>query len=314
MASPPRLDAYHFYEREWADYRELAEEFEWEIPETFNIASYVCDRWADDGDRVAIFAESGDGDRRTYTFREVRDVTNRLANFLREEGIERGDRVAVNTPQSPETVFAHVAIWKLGAVSVPMSTLFGPDALEYRLADCDVRAVVVDESNVEALRAIEGSVDSLETVLTVGVADREADERDLYSAIDGHSTQFDPVETRAEENAIILYTSGTTGDPKGVVHAHRSLLGFLPTIVTTVGNGEVRPDDVFWSPSEWAWIGTLFLVVFPPLFYGNPTVAYDAGKFDPEEAFELIDRYGVTNFFAPPTALRMMMQVEKPGA
>lgn len=306
-----RLDAYHFYEVDFESYDHLHEEFEWEVPAEFNMARYICDRWAGT-DRVALFAENEAGEERTYTFEEFQRVANRLANHLRERGVERGDRVGVNAPQKPETLFAHVAAWKLGAVSVPLSTLFGPDALSYRLDDSDAVACIVDESNVDALREVRDGLETLETVLTVD-ATAEAGETEFWDAIEDRSNEFDTVETDAEDDAIIIYTSGTTGDPKGVRHAHRVLLGHLPLFVTTFCNMSIEEDDVYWTPAEWAWVASLFDVLFPGLYYGKPVLAYAGGPFDAETAFELVEKYEVTNFFAPPTALRMMMQVDASG-
>ncbi|MDF9747550.1 acyl-CoA synthetase [Natrinema salsiterrestre] len=311
MTAGTRLDAYHFYDDEWESYEQLRESFEWEVPDRFNMATYVCDRWAEDKGRVALFAEDEDGNTATYTFWQLRNITNQLANHLRERGVEPGDRIGVNTPQRPAAVIAHVACWKLGAMSVPLSTLFGPDAVGYRLADCDAVAAVVDESNAETLREARTDLPDLETVLTVGDVDRRDDETDLWDAIEDYSREFEPVETDPEDDAVLIYTSGTTGDPKGVRHAHRMLLGHLPLFITTFGNVDLQAGDVFWTPAEWAWIASLFDVVVPALFYGKPVVAYNGGQFDPETAFDLLERYGVTNFFAPPTALRMMMQVEE---
>ncbi|QCC61686.1 AMP-binding protein [Natrinema thermotolerans] len=312
MTRGQRLDAYHFYEDDWDSYEQLREAFEWEVPDRFNMATYLCDRWADDKSRVALFAEDAAGTEETYTFWQMRNVTNRLANYLRSQGVEAGDRVGVNAPQRPETVFAHLAAWKLGAMSVPLSTLFGPDAVEYRLEDCDAVAAVVDESNIENFREARASLSDLETTLTVGdvTPDEAAGEAAFWNAIADHSREFDTVETDAEDDAILIYTSGTTGDPKGVRHAHRLVLGHLPLFVTTFGNMDLQDGDVFWTPAEWAWIASLFDVVMPALYYGKPVVAYNGGQFDPASAFRLIERYGVSNFFAPPTALRMMMQVD----
>ncbi|EMA36179.1 acyl-CoA synthetase [Halococcus hamelinensis] len=308
-ADASRLDAYHFYEDDWEDYDHLREGFEWDVPERANIASYLCDRWANDEGRVALYAENEAGAERSYTFAELQETANRLANYLAERGVERGDRVGVNAPQKPETVFAHVAAWKLGAVSVPLSTLFGPDALGYRLDDSDAVACVVDESNLDALRAVRDDCPALETVVTVD-GDPDGDETDFWDAIDGRSSDFETVDTDAEADAIVIYTSGTTGEPKGVRHAHRVIFGHLPLFLTTFCNMELDSDDTFWTPSEWAWVASLFDVVFPGLYYGKPVLAYAGGPFDAEKAFELVETYGVTNFFAPATALRMMMQVD----
>ena len=301
-----RLDAYHLHEEPWDSYDELRSEFEWQIPEKFNIAEYTCDRWADDKGRVAVF-ESQYGQEDTYTFWQLRNATNRLANYLRSNGVERGDRVGINAPQRVETLISHLACWKLGAVSVPLSTLFGPEALSYRLSDADAVAAVVDESNVEDFREVRDETVSADSTLVVGDAEPEAGEANFWSAIESEPRTFDVVETDAEDDAIVIYTSGTTGEPKGVRHAHRMLLGHLPLFVTTFCNMSIEDGDVFWTPAEWAWVAALFDVVFSSLYYGRPVVAHNAGKFDPGEAFEIIERYGVSNFFAPPTGLRMMI-------
>jgi acetyl-CoA synthetase len=314
MSEQLRLDTYHFYEQEWDGYDDLLESFEWEVPESFNMASYVCDRWAEERGRVALFADDGAGNTETYTYWQLQNAANSLANHLADRGVSRGDRVGINAPQRPETVISHVACWKLGAVSVPLSTLFGTDAVSYRLDDAGAVACIVDSSNVETVREVVDDVPSLDDILTVGVDDPGAGETDFWTAVDGASREFETVETDAEEDAIIIYTSGTTGDPKGVRHAHRLLLGNLPLVVTAFCNMEMHDSDVFWTPSEWAWVATLFDVVFPCLFYGRPLVAYTADeKFDPEAAMTIIERYGVSNFFAPPTALRMMVQLDDPS-
>jgi acetyl-CoA synthetase len=312
MTGAPRLDAYHFYEAEWEDYDALREAFDWEVPERFNMAAYVCDRWAEKRGRVALFYEDGGGHTETYTFWQLRNAANRLANHLADAGVGRGDRVGVNAPQRPETVVSHLAAWKLGATSIPLSTLFGPDGLRYRLDDASAVAAVVDESNVGPFREARADLPDLHTALTLG-ADPGAGETDFHDALQGSSREFDTVDTDAEDEGLLIYTSGTTGDPKGVRHVQRVLLGHLPLFLTTLGNMELTDRDVFWTPSEWAWIASLFDVVFPAMYYGRPVLAYRGGQFDPETAFELIERYGVTNFFAPPTALRMMQQVEDPG-
>ena len=312
MTDAPRLDAYHFYEEEWEDYDALRAAFDWEVPDRFNMAAYTCDRWADERGRVALFYEDSAGSTGTYTFWQLRNAANRLANHLADAGVGRGDRIGVNAPQRPETVVSHLAAWKLGATSIPLSTLFGPDGLRYRLDDASAVAAVVDESNVGPFREARQGLPGLHTAITID-ASPGADETDFDDALAGASREFDTVDTGAEEEGLLIYTSGTTGDPKGVRHAQRVLLGHLPLFLTTFGNMELTDRDVFWTPSEWAWIASLFDVVFPGLYYGRPVLAYRGGQFDPETAFELIERYGVTNYFAPPTALRMMQQVDDPG-
>jgi acetyl-CoA synthetase len=311
MSSPPRLDAYHFYEQEWDSYEQLCESFEWEIPEAFNIAEYVCDRWASDRGRVALFAEDAAGNEEAVTFWQLQNDANRLANHLAEQGIGRGDRIGVNVNQRPAAMITHIAAWKLGAVSVPLSLLFGPDALRYRLGDCDASACVVEDVNLDSLREIKPELD-METVLTIGNVDHEDDEEDFWTALEGRSRERETVTTDAEDDAVIIYTSGTTGPPKGVLHAHRFLLGHLPVVAEAFLETGDTDDNLFWTPVEWSWVGSLFSVVVPAHYYGLPVVAYAGGQFDPEKAYDLIDTYGITYVTGPPTAMRMMSQVEDP--
>jgi len=308
MTHEGRLDAYRFHEQSWESYDELREDFEWDVPERFNMAEYVCDRWADDRGRVALFAEDAAGNRETYTFRDLATASNRLANYLTTRGIEPGERVGVNLPTTPETLITHLAAWKLGAVSLPLSTTFGPDALAYRLRDCEASGCIVHGRNLEALR--DAGVD-LDVTMVVGDATPADDEVGFWSAIDDQHRDFETATTTATEDAFILYTSGTTGDPKGVLHTHQLLLGNLPQFLTTTCNLRLNKDDVFWMPVEWSWIA-IFAAIVPALFYGYPVMGHESERFDPERAFELIDTYELTNCLFPPTGLRMMRQVDRP--
>jgi acetyl-CoA synthetase len=312
----PRIERYTYYfDREWDSYEEIYEDFEWEIPEQFNHADYICDRWAQDKSRVAIFSEDDAGNERVYTYWQLSNITNQLANYLAAHGVEEGDRVGINTPQKPETIIAHIATWKLGAVSVPLSTLFGPDGLRYRLDDCDAKVCIGDETNIEPLRDIVPDLPALETVLTVDEPDPRDGETDFWEAIEGQPRTFENVDTRADDDAIIIYTSGTTGDPKGALHGHDVLLSVLPVIATMGFNLEYSESDLTWTPSEWSWVGPMYSVLFPSMYYGKPILSYHTdGTFDPEKAFELIEKYGVTFSLLPPTAIRMMMKTENPGA
>lgn len=304
-----RLSAYHFYEESWASYDELYRAFSWECPDTFNMAEYTCDRWAKRDDRVALYAADEEGRDERWSFRELRKEADRLANYLRHRGIERDDRVAIISPQRPETLVAHLATWKLGAISVPMSILFGPDALRHRLNSSGALACIVDARSLPGLRKVVTSTD-LETILAID-AEAGADGETTYtSALEQSSPDLETVTTDPEEPALITYTSGTTGQPKGAVQVQRLLLGALPIFMLSSCNVSLEEEAVFWAPAEWAWVGTLFTIVFPALFFGRPVVAYDAHGFDPEGAFRVIEQYDVTNFHAPPTALRMMTKAD----
>lgn len=307
----PKLDAYHLDEGDWESYDQLVESFEWEIPDEFNIATYICDRWAEtDPDRVALYIKDDQRGKGKYTFGEIQTAANRLANYFETRGVGRGDRIGVNVPQKAESVIGHVAAWKLGAVSVPLSTLFGTEGLRYRLDDSGASACLIDESTIDVYRSVAGELTDLETVLTVGDVEPADNETDFWDALKGHSSEFETVTTSAEDDLTIFYTSGTTGNPKGVRHAHRMHLGHLPLFSAWFTSLELTDDDVYWTPASWTWMGGLGIVVLPAMYYGKPTVGWN-DQFEGEDVFGLVEEYGITNYWIPPTALRMMMQNEE---
>jgi len=298
-----------------SSYEEIQRRFGWRVPERYNIGVDVADGQSErHGDRLAlIFLDEHHRERR-LSFREVTALANRFANALRARGLERGDRLAVLLPQTPETAIAHVAAFKAGLISVPLFTLFGEDALEFRLADSGAKALITDAAGYAKLQAIRDRLPALERVFVTGeTADSGslAFEAELAQAKD----TFTAVDTAGDDPAIIIYTSGTTGNPKGALHAHRVLLGHLPG-VEMPHELFPQPGDLFWTPADWAWIGGLFDVLLPAWHHGVPVLAYRARKFDPEEAFALMARHEVRNTFMPPTALKLMRQAggDKPPA
>jgi acetyl-CoA synthetase len=307
----PRLEAYRFHEREWRGYDELYEAFEWDVPEAFNAVTYCCDRWAEaDPTRVAIRAIEA-GDDAEYTYGDLASMTNRLAAYLRSRGIERGDRVGVSGAQKVEFVAAHLATWKLGAVTVPLSLLLGPDGLAYRLQDSGASAFVVDAATLESLREVREDCTAIDTVLTVDGEPGDG-EAAFHAAIDGASTTVETRRTEADDPAALLYTSGTTGPPKGVVHAHRFLLGILPVYLTVCRNMDPATDRPVYSPVEWSWVATLYTGVLSSLYYGVPIVADADPEFDPERTLDIVDRHGVGVLAGPTTVYRMLMGAFEP--
>ncbi len=292
-------------------YDELRARFRWDIPEFYNIGVDVCDRWAAaEPDRLALIDARDDGDR-TFTYADLRDLSNQTANLLLGEGIARGDRVGILLPQTPETAYSHIAVYKLGGIAIPLFTLFGAEALEYRLANSGAAAVITNREGAAKIAALRAALPGLKVVLSI---DGEADgARDFHALRAAQSTAFAPAETRAEDPAVIIYTSGTTGPPKGALHAHRVLLGHLPGVEMS-HDFLPQPGDRIWTPADWAWIGGLLDVLMPALHHGVPIVAKRFAKFTGEAAFELIRKYGVRNAFLPPTALKLMRAVADPAA
>jgi acetyl-CoA synthetase len=292
------------------DYPELYRQFRWQVPAAYNIGVDVCDRWAEaDPRRTAIVHARPDGTSDAVSFGWLKETSNRLANALRAHGVKRGDRVAILLPQAPEVVAAHVAIYKLGAVVLPVAVVFGPDALAYRLQNSGAIALVTNAVGVAKLADIRGETPDLKFVLCVdGTA---AGALDFADTVARASPEFTPEPTSADDPAMMIYTSGTTGQPKGALHAHRVLLGHLPG-VELPHDFFPQPGDLFWTPADWAWAGGLLDVLLPSLHHGVAVVARRFDKFDPEEAFALMARTGVRNAFIPPTALRMLRSAESP--
>jgi len=285
-------------------YRALYESFRWSVPAEFNIATVCSRRWASESSRIALHCEDERGNRASYTYAALQADANRLSNALRALGVQRADRVAIVLPQRPETAVAHIAIYQLGAVAMPLSLLFGPDALEYRLQDSGAVAAIVDATALPALESIGDRCPDLKNLIVVDEVTSAA--RDWSTLLAAASDRFETVVTRASDPALLIYTSGTTGPPKGALMPHSALIGNLPGFVASQ-NWFPQAGDVFWSPADWAWTGGLMDALLPTLYFGFPIVG-TRGRFAPDRAFELMQRYGVTNAFLFPTALKMMMK------
>ena len=237
----------------------------------------------------------------------LKDLSNRLANALAGLGAARGDRVAILLGQGLACGLAHLAAYKAGMIALPLFTLFGEEALEYRLADSGARVLVTDSANLPKVEAIRERLPGLEhVILADGAASHDLS---LAELLDRASGDFMPVATAADDPALIIYTSGTSGQPKGALHAHRVLLGHLPG-VELPHHFFPRPGDRFWTPADWAWIGGLLDVLLPSWFHGVPVVAHRMVKFDPERAMALMRDHAVRNVFLPPTALKLMRRAE----
>ncbi|HEV8391943.1 MAG TPA: AMP-binding protein, partial [Dongiaceae bacterium] len=291
-------------------YSALTGDFRWQVPARYNIGADVCDRWAAlEPGRVALSVVGPDSAVRDHTYGELRERSNQLANLLRGLGIGQGDRVAVLLPQAPETAIGHIAIYKLGAIAVPLFVLFGPEALQYRLANSGARAVLTNRGGAAKLAEIRGGLPDLTHVFCIDGAAPGC--RDLAAALADQPAEFEPVDTAADDPALIIYTSGTTGQPKGALHAHRALLGHLPGVEMS-HDLLPQPGDRIWTPADWAWIGGLLDVLLPALHHGVPVVARRFEKFTGEAAFQLIQDFGIRNAFLPPTALKIMRAVPEP--
>ncbi|TXH88401.1 MAG: AMP-binding protein [Rhodoferax sp.] len=314
-----------------AAYQRLHSAFRWQVPAEFNIAQVCCTRWAQRQDatkRVAVYINSERAGGQKHTYSALQKAANRLSHALAAQGVQRGDRVALVMPQSFETAVAYMAVLQLGAVAMPLSLLFGPEALEFRLRDSEAVLAIADSTALPALHTARATCPQLRCVVEVGGGKTLATGADARWAdlLRGQSDTFAMVRTTADEPAVLIYTSGTTGNPKGALLAHRALIGNLTGFVCSqnwFGFDPVQgsqPTDwqdtdaiahgsnaVFWSPADWAWTGGLMDALLPTLFFGRPIVAY-RGRFGAQVALELMRDCGVTHTFLFPTALKAMMK------
>lgn len=292
-----------------ADWAQMRADFRWPEPARFNIATAICDGWAQrDPDRIALVHPDAAGTARDYSYRELSRLSNKFANALAGAGLSEGARVAILLPQVPESLLTHLATYKLGGVVVPLFTLFGADGLRYRLQNSGAEAIVTDSANLEKIMEIRADLPELKEIFSI---DGDPGVRDFWASTFSARDGFVTAETKPDDPALLVYTSGTTGPPKGALHGHRVLIGHLPGFETH-HDFAPQPGDRAWTPADWAWMGGLADILLPSLALGIPVVASRMPKFDPEMAYDLMKRQGVRNAFLPPTALKYMRSIPVP--
>jgi acetyl-CoA synthetase len=305
-------------------YEPLHKGFGWHVPERFNMAEVCSRRWAVDpamAKLVAIVAEGPGQSAEKHTYGQLYEAANRLSGALKGLGVMPGDKVAIVLPQRFETAVAYMAVLQMGAVAMPLSQLFGPEALAFRLQDSAAVAAIVDGSTAHGVLQVREQCPALKQVVCVddkclGAKGALHDESTLRwsTLLSQSSPEFALYPTQAEAPAVLIYTSGTTGNPKGALIPHRALIGNLTGFVCSQNwfgfdpfDAQAPSNAVFWSPADWAWTGGLMDALLPTLYFGRTIVAWN-GRFDPVQAFELMQRHGVTHTFLFPTALKAMMK------
>ena len=309
----------------------MQQAFRWQVPARFNMAEVCSRRWAQAPDaieKIAIIEHVAGAAPRLHSYAALQAAANRLSNALAKVGVRRGDRVAIVMPQRFETAVAYMAVLQLGAIAMPLSQLFGPEALEYRINDAGALAAICDEASMEALLSVRGSCPTLAVVIGLGQGAARAD-HDWQTLLATAADTFDAADTAADHPAVLIYTSGTTGPPKGALIPHRALIGNLPGFVCSQNwfgfepTAETLPPDetpapargragmgagtsgatpslpsdpktqsIFWSPADWAWTGGLMDALLPTLYFGRPIVAFN-GRFSPELAYTLMQQHGI---------------------
>jgi acetyl-CoA synthetase len=289
-----------FRKYELGSYEEMCEAHSWDVPERYNIAEDVCDKH--DRDRLAMVWEDWEGNEREVTFGELQDLSNRFANALEANGIEREDRVATLLPSLPETAAVFIGTYKRGAILLSMSVLYGDEGIQHRLKDSGAKALVTNAANRD--RIPDGLV---EKVFVMDGA--EGDDIDFDKALEEVSDSYERADTAADDPAQLYYSSGTTGLAKGILHAHRYLLAHEEFEFCH----DVQDGELFHGSGEWAWAAGIAPLLGPWRYGAVALVQARKGGYDPEDHLRFLSKRGVQNLFTTPTALRAMTGVDKAG-
>jgi acetyl-CoA synthetase len=268
-------------------YAQLRDQYSWQVPARYNIAADVCD--ARDPDALAMLHEHHEGATQEVHWGEMQALSNQAANLLAGLGVERGDRVALVLPPTPETAALFFATWKLGAILLSMSVLYGDEGIAHRVTDSEPKVLITDAANASRFEGLDGP---RLVVLEPSLLAPESD-------------AFETADTSAEDPAQLYYTSGTTGLAKGIVHAHRYLLAHNEFELCH----EVREGERFHGMGEWAWAAGICPLLGPWRLGAVQLVYQRAGGFDPHKQLDFLSRYEASNVFATPTAIRSMMAI-----
>ncbi len=268
-------------------------------------ADFLCDRHARIPEKVALFYEDADGQAFKWTFRELQDLSSKMAGFLKSIGVQKGDRVAALLPKVPELLITTLAVWRLGAVYVPLFTAFGPDAVDYRVSDSDTRIVVTNAAQRPKLSETPSYTDGKIKVITIADVRGQGVEKGDYSfwhELEKATPVEKPTPVTGDDLMIMLYTSGTTGSPKGVEVPVKALAAFQAYMEFGL---DIREDDMYWNMADPGWAYGLYYNVVGPLLMGKATLFFNA-SFSPAEIFRILGKYRVTNFASAPTAYRAL--------
>ena len=307
-----------------ADYEKARECFSWDAVKKeldwfedggINITYEVIDRHLKTPlrDKIALYWEGKDGEREEYSFHDLSKLSNRFAGALKKLGINKGDRVFTYMDRTPEQYISLLGVLKAGGVMGPLFSAFGPDALRDRLGDSEARVLITIPRLVKTVHAIIDDLPALETVIIVNRSkspyDLQKKEISYETIMDESSDEFEIEKTDKEDYAIIHYTSGTTGKPKGVVHAHEAVMGHYATGKYIL---DLHQDDIYWCTADPGWVTGTSYGIFGPWSNGVSQVVYEGG-FGAGAWYGVIEKYKVTVWYTAPTAVRMLMKAgEKP--
>jgi acetyl-CoA synthetase/medium-chain acyl-CoA synthetase len=286
------------------DYEQTCREFRWEVPEYYNFAYDVIDHWGEDAQKLAMLWVNERGDEKRLSFRDFTIRSNQMANALRTMGIRKGDRILIMLPRVPEWWEAVLGMMKIGAISMPGTTLLTPKDVAYRVQSAEAAAIITDDEGTVKVEQVADECPTLRLKIVLG-GEREGWVN--YSrAVASAMTTLKHEPTRGDEPMMIYFTSGTVGYPKMVLHTHTSYP--IGHIVTGKYWLDLKPGDLHWNLSDTGWAKAAYSNLFGPWSMGAAMFTFDGrGRFDARQTLELLERYPISTFCAPPTAYRLLV-------
>ena len=292
-------------------YETVVSNFEIPPVQAYNMAGDTVDRVAKgpNAESVALICDYDNGEVRSYTYRELSDLSNRFAAFLKSQGVEKGDVVACFCNQGIETAMAHLGSYKLGAIVAPLSQLYGPNAIDHVLRDCDAKVIVTERLLWQRVKSV-GIESPSQRIIAVS-GGNESGELSFEAALETSAEGFSAEPTTAEDSALLLYTSGSTGMPKGILHRQGLLRGYLASVSLFYQMEMNESGQVLWTVSDWSWVAGIFNVMLSGWYFGHTVIA-GGQRFTPEWAFSFVEKHGVTHCFLTPTALKRLAAINQP--
>lgn len=288
------------------DYEKTYAEFKFDVPEYFNWARDTFDKWAEDPDKLGLLWVDDHGNEKRFTFKQLSDASKKLANILKENGVNKGDCLNVILPRVPEWWVVFIACIRAGVIISPGTAMLTPKDIKYRVDSSESNVVITNADNASKVDEVAADCPTLKTRILVG------EKRDGWinyeEAMEKASDQFETANTKSEENAILYFTSGTVGLPKMTVHTHVS----YPMGHTITGKFwlDLTPDDLHFNISDTGWAKAAWSSFFGPWNCGAAVFVHLPGspKFDAARNLELIAHYPITTICGPPTAYRVFVQ------
>ena len=289
---------------EMVEYERTCRDFRWEVPEYYNFAFDIVERWAEDAQQLAMLWVNERGDEKRFTFRDFAARSNQVGNALHTMGMRQGDRILIILPRLPEWWEAVLGIMKIGAISVPGTTLLTPKDVAYRIQSAEAKAVITDDEGALKVEQVADACPTLQLKILLG---REREGWVNYTrVVASASTNLKREPTRSDDPMMIYFTSGTVGYPKMVLHTHASFP--IGHIVTGKYWLNLKPTDLHWNLSDTGWAKAAYSNLFGPWNMGAALFTFDGrGRFDARQTLELLERYPISTFCAPPTAYRLLI-------